>query len=141
VVGEVGAGQPPRRAGRVPLGHVLGALPAERRERDDARIEPDVADLGDPLDLLPARLATDPDLVDPGATKLLEPLDRHGRVLQELCLRADHVQRAAGAGVEGQREAVVAAARDVPVAHVEEPVVHALAHVRRRPFDGVVRVE
>ena len=49
VVGQVGGRQPLGGAGRVPLRHVLRALPAERRERDDAGVEPDVADLLDPL--------------------------------------------------------------------------------------------
>ena len=47
----------------------------------------------------------------------------------------------AAAGVERQRQAEVALARDVPVAHVAEPVVHALLVLRRRPLDCVVRVE
>ena len=133
--------QPARGARRVALRDVLGALPAEGRERDDAGVEPDVADLRDPLDLGAARLAADADLVDPRAAELLEPLDRAGRALLELRLRADHVQVPARAGVEGQREPVVAAARDVPVAHVAQPVVHALAHVGGRPLDRRVRVE
>ena len=48
VVGEVGGREPLRGAGRVSLGDVFVVLPAERRERDDARVEPDVADLRDP---------------------------------------------------------------------------------------------
>ena len=56
-------------------------------------------------------------------------------------MRADHVQVPAVARIERQRQPVVAAARDVPVAHVAQPVVHALAHVGRRPLDGRVRVE
>ena len=63
------------------------------------------------------------------------------RALAQLLARADHVQLAACARVEGQRQPVVAAARDVPVAHVAQPVVHALAHVRRHPLDAGVRLE
>ena len=48
---------------------------------------------------------------------------------------------AAGAGVERERQAVIAAARDVPVPHVAQPVVHALAHVLRHPLDLRVLVE
>ncbi len=55
--------------------------------------------------------------------------------------RADDVQVPALAGVEGQRQPVEAAARDVPVAHVPQPVVHALAHVGGRPLDRRVRLE
>ena len=72
MVGQVGRGEPLRGAGRIALDDVLGALPAERRERHDAGVEPDVPDLGDPLDLLAARLAANADLVDPGAPELLE---------------------------------------------------------------------
>ena len=42
------------------------------------------------------------------------------------------------ARVERQRQAEVALARDVPVAHVAQPVVHPLAVLRRRPVDGRV---
>ena len=124
-----------------PSRDVLGALPAEGRERDDPGVEPHVADLGDPLDLVAARLAADPDRVDPRAPELLELVDGAGGALEQLRLRPDHVQLPAGARVERQRQPVVATARDVPVAHVPQPVVHALAHVRRRPLDGRVRVE
>ena len=40
------------------------------------------------------------------------------------------------AAVEGQRQAPVALARDAPVAHVGEPVVHAAAACARAPRDG-----
>ena len=141
MVGQVGGGQPLRRARRVALRHVLGALPAERRERDDARVEPDVAHLLDPSRRLAADLAADRDLVDPRAPQLLELVEPAERPLLQLGPRADHVQVPAGARVERQRQPVVAAARDVPVAHVAQPVVHALAHVRGRPLDGGVGVE
>ena len=141
VIREVGAGEPLRRSSRIAARHVLGALPAERGEGDDPGVEPHVAHLGDPAHLLAARLAPDRDGVDPRAPQLLELLDRSGRARQELGLRADHVQVPARARVEGEREPVVAAPRDVPVAHVAQPVVHALAHVGRRPLDRRVRVE
>ena len=47
----------------------------------------------------------------------------------------------AGAAVDRQRQPEEAAARDVPVAHVPQPVVHALAEVLGRPLDGRVRLE
>ena len=141
VVGQVGGREALRRARRVALGHVLRALPPERRERDDPGVEPDVSDLGDALDLLAAGLAGDPDLVDPGTAELLELLEPVGRPGLELRARADHVQVPARARVEREREAVEPAARDVPVAHVPEPVVHALGHVGGRPLDGGVRLE
>src|SRR5207253_10812903 len=103
--------------------------------------EPGVADLRDPAHLLPAALAADQDLVDPRAVQLLELLEPAYGPLLELGARADHVQAPAGARVEGQRQAEVALARDVPVAHVAEPVVHALPVLRRRPLDLLVRVE
>ena len=79
--------------------------------------------------------------VDPGATELLELVEPAERALLELGTRADHVQVPARARVERQRQPVVAAPRDVPVAHVAQPVVHALAHVGGRPLDRRVRVE
>ena len=75
VVGEVGRRQPLRRACRVPLGDVLGALPAERRERDDPGVEPDVADLRDPLAPPRRTPRSGSDLVDPRPAQLLELLE------------------------------------------------------------------
>ena len=141
VVGEVGGRQPLRRARGVALGYPFGVLPAERRERDDAGVEPDVADLRDAPHGLVTRLAADRHLVDPRPAELLELLEPGDGALGELGLRADDGDVAALALVDRQRQPVVAAPRDVPVAHVAEPVVHALAHVRRRPLDRGVRVE
>ncbi len=141
VIGEVGRRQAPSGARCVPLGEVLRVLPAERRERDDAGVEPDVTDLLHPLDGLAACLATHLDGVDPGAPELLQLVEAAEGALLELGPRADHVQVPARTRVERQRQAVVAAPGDVPVAHVAQPVVHALAHVPGRPFDRRVRVE
>ena len=63
--GQVGCRQPARSAGRVALRHELVVPPAERRERDDAGIEPHVPDLRDPTHLLAAGLAADRHVVDP----------------------------------------------------------------------------
>ena len=141
VVGEVGGRQPLRRTRRVPLGYPFRVLPAERRERHDAGVEPDVADLRDAPHGLGARLAANRYLVDPRPAELLELLEPGDGTLHELGLRADDGHMPARARVDRQRQPVVATPRDVPVAHVAQPVVHALAHVRRRPLDGRVRVE
>ena len=90
---------------------------------------------------LAARLAADRHLVDPRPAQLLELLEPDRARALELRPRADHVQVPARARIERQRQPVVAAPRDVPVAHVAQPVVHALAHVLGRPVDGGVRVE
>ena len=116
-------------------------LPAQGRERHDAGVEPDVADLLDPDDGLAAGLAGDRHGVDPRAPELLELVKPLERALLQLGPRPDHVEVAAGARVERERQAVVAAARDVPVPHVAQPVVHALPHVGGRPLDRGVRLE
>ena len=141
VVGEIRAGERRGGAGRVAVRDPFGVVPAERREVDDARVEPGVADLGDALELGVARRAADPHGVDPRPVQLLELLEpRHGALL-ELGPRADDVQLAARARIEGQRQPEVALARDVPVVHVAQPVVHPLLVLRRCPLDGRVRVE
>ncbi len=86
--------------------------------------------------------AADPDAVDPRAAELRQVVERVDRALGELGLRPDHVQVPARARVERQRQPVVAAPGDVPVAEVAQPVVHALAHVLGHPLDlGVLREE
>ena len=134
-------GQTGRRAVSVAVLDPLGVLPAERRERDDAGVEPRVADLRDPLHLLPTCLAMDRHVVDPGAVQLLELVEPPHRSLFELVARADHGDGPAAAGVDRQRQPEVALARDVPVAHVAEPVVHPLPVLQRRPLDLLVRVQ
>ncbi len=108
---------------------------------DDAGVEPGVADLGDPLDLGAAVLAADADGVDPRPVQLLELLEPRDGALLELGARADHVQLPALALVERQRQPEEAAAGDVPVAHVAQPVVHPLLVLGRRPLHGRVAVE
>ena len=133
MVGQRGRRQITGRSGRIALGHPLVVLPAERRERDDARVEPHVADLEDPRDRFAALRAADRDAVDPRPAQLLELLEPLGGEVLQLGLRPDDVQVAAGARIEGQRQSVVPPTRDVPVAHVVQPVVHALAHVLGHP--------
>ena len=58
--------------------------------------------------------------------------------LPELAARADHGEAPALARVEGQGQAPVPLARDAPVAHVGEPVVHPQLHVAREPRDALV---
>ncbi len=108
---------------------------------DDAGVEPRVADLDDAFDFALAGLATDAHRVDPRPVQLFELLETGDGALFELGPRPDHVQVAALAGIERQRQAEVALARDVPVAHVAQPVVHPLLVLRRCPFDGRIRVE
>jgi len=110
VIREIGVRQPARGPRRVPLVHPCRVLPAERRERDDAGVEPDVADLVDAHDGLVALLATDRHAVDPRAAQLLQLVEALDRARLELGARADHVQMAARARVERQRQPVVAAA-------------------------------
>src|SRR5947207_3593589 len=73
--------------------------------------------------------------------QLLELVETGGRTLVELGTRADHIEEAALARIERQWQAEVATARDVPVAHVAQPVVHPFLVLRRGPRNGVVRVE
>ncbi len=141
VVGEVRPREPPRRAGRVAALDPLRVLPAEGGEGDDPGVEPDVADLADPGDLVAAGLAADRHVVDPRAPELLELVEPAGRAPLELRPRPDDVEVAARARVEGEGEAVEALARDVPVVHVAQPVVHAPAHVVRRPAHRRVGLE
>src|SRR5207247_7998977 len=88
VVRQIGLRQPASGARRITLRDPCRVLPPERRERDDAGVEPDVPDLLDALDGLAALLATDRDPVDPGPPQLLELLQPAERTLLELCPRA-----------------------------------------------------
>src|SRR4051794_23786811 len=116
VIRKVRAREALGRAGCIALRNPLGVLPAERRERDDACVQPDVADLGHASYLLAARLATDRHVVDPWAVQLLELVEPRRRAFFQLRLRPDHVRVPAGAEVDREREAEVTLARDVPVA-------------------------
>src|SRR5207247_1025799 len=141
-VREIRAGEPGRGAVRIPAGLPLRTLPAERGERDDARVEPRVAHLWNPTDLLAAARAGDRHLVEPRAMELPQLVEPANGTLLELAPRAEDGQRLALlAGIEGQRQAEVPLPRDVPVAHVAEPVVHSLAVELGDPANRGVRVE
>ena len=141
MVRQIGVRHATRCAGRIPLRHPLRVLPPERREVNDARVEPGVADLLDPRHLCAAVLAADRHLVDPGPVQLLELVEPRDRALVELGARADHVQPSAVAGIERQRQPEVTPPRDVPVAHVAQPVVHPLLVLGGLPGDLVVAVQ
>ncbi len=115
--------------------------PAERREVDDAGVEPRVAHLDDAFHLPIAGGAADAHAVDPGTVQLLQLVETRDGTLLQLRPRTDHVHVPAFARIERKRQTEVALARDVPVAHVAQPVVHPLLVLRRRPFDGRVGVE
>ena len=113
---------------------------AQGREGHDAGVEPAVADLGDAPDGPRAGGAPDEDGVEPRAMQLGHRVDGAGiqRQLPKLPARTDHREAPALARVERQRKAPVPLARDAPVAHVGEPVVHAPLHVAREPGDTLV---
>ena len=64
-----------RGASAVALGDEFRVLPAEGRKRHDPSVEPDVADLLDPLYRLAARFAADRHGIDPGTAQLLELIE------------------------------------------------------------------
>ena len=134
--------RPARGAGRVALARPTPGSPSRasrtgRCRRRARRRRPPATR----VDRLAALLAADRHAVDPRPAELLELVEPSSARSRELRLRADHVQVPARARIERQRQAVVAAARDVPVAHVAQPVVHALAHVLGHPLDLRVRLE
>jgi hypothetical protein len=111
------------------------APPAERRERHDAGVEPAVADFGHAGgDLTAVRL--DADAVDPGPVQLLELVERIHGPLAQLLDRADDQELATLGAIERQRQTPVALARDAPVPHVAQPVLHALPILVWHPVDG-----
>ena len=81
--------------------------------------------------------AADLDVVDPRPVQLGQRVDRAGvRAPARAAPRREPTTVSslpASHAVEGQRQAPVALARDAPVAHVVQPVVHAAADVRRDP--------
>ena len=107
--------------------------PVERRERHDPRVQPAVPHLGIAPALGLALRARHDDLVDPRAMELAETIEPAHGAFPKLLLAPDHEEVPIRARVEGEREAPVALAADVPVAHVVEPVVHSPAGRRRDP--------
>ena len=107
--------------------------PIERRERDDAGIEPAVTNLLHPLAIRPARWAADHDVVDPRPVQLAELVEAALRELPQLLFATDDEEVAVRARIERKRQAPVALAADVPIAHVVEPVLHAAAGGGRQP--------
>src|SRR5256714_15583143 len=65
--------------------------------------------------------------------ELLQLVETPHCALAELLLTADDEEVSVRARVERHRQAPVALAADVPVAHVVEPVLHPIACVRRGP--------
>ena len=113
---------------------------AQRRERHDAGIKPAVADLGDPAHRLRALWTADEDVVEPRPVQLRDRVHRPGvdGQLAKLPARADHSEAPASTRVEGQGQAPISLARDAPVPHVGEPVVHPELHVAGAPCHALV---
>ena len=101
MVGQVSPRKAARGAGRIASLDPDGIPPAERRERHDSSIEPDVADLRDAADSLATRLAANHDGVDPRPMKLLQLVEPLECSLLELGSGPDNVEVSAGARVEG----------------------------------------
>ena len=97
---------------------LLVVEPIERRERDDAGIEPAVTNLLHRLAVRPARWAADHDVVDPRPVQLAELVEAALRELPQLLFATDDEEVAVRARIERKRQAPVALSADVPVAHV-----------------------
>src|SRR6185295_4616419 len=139
VIWKIGACESLSSTGPVAALHKLRVFPAERGERHDSSVKPDVADLGDTAYALgSACRAADLDGVNPRAMELYELIHAGRREVVELGARTDDGDMAAAAREDRQGQAEVTAAGDVPIAHVPEPVVHPFAEVRRRPLDSCV---
>src|SRR2546423_3618770 len=82
-----------RREPLLPVVRLLAVM--ERRERHDARVEPWIADVADPLDRRPAPRARDLDRVDPRPVRrvALELLPALDRPLVQLVAAADDIDR------------------------------------------------
>ena len=104
VIGKIGACEPLSSPGPVAGLDPLRVLPAERGEGHDPRVEPDVADLGDPLDAFrSACRAADLDGVDPRPVELLKLFHPGRRQILELGAGADDGDVAACAGIDRER--------------------------------------
>src|SRR5438445_12479918 len=91
------------------------------------------SDLLHPLAIRPARWAADHDVVDPRAVQLAKPVEAALRELPQLLLAPDDEEVAVRARIERKREAPVALAADVPIAHVVQPVLHPPSRGRGYP--------
>ena len=109
--------------------------PVERRERDDPGVEPAVPHLFDAFAVGAALRAADDDLVDPRPVQLAQLVESALRELAQLLLASDDEEVLVRARIERKRKAPVALAADVPVAHVQQPVLHPAAGGRREPRD------
>ncbi len=127
--------------GRVPLRPVVRILAiVERGEGHDARVQPRVADVGDPRDRRAARRTGNRDRIDIRAVRgmALKGLPTGERSFLELLAATDDVERAARlAVVDRQRQAPVALLADHPVAHVDQPVELPLVAEAGDPADLV----
>ena len=124
--------------GGKPLLPVRVVVPiAKRGERDDAGVQPGVAHVGDARDGLAALRTAHLHGVDPRPVGrvVLELLPALCGLLAQLVAAADHLDVAAGAGVDRQGQAVVALLRDHPVGHVAQPVQLARQPELRDPAD------
>ena len=137
MVGQIGMREPASRAGRVAPGDSTRRSPSRasrtgrcprraRRRRPRARARPArrTPRSGSARGRSTAGAA-------PRAGRARRRRARTSSAFDPITFRCPHEH-----GIERQRQAVVAAARDVPVAHVAQPVVHALAHVLGHPFDA-----
>ena len=141
VVGQVGSGEAGGRAGRVAGLDERRVLPAQGRERARCRRPATHRRPPGPGARRRRSARSGSHRVDPRAVQLLQGVEPgHGARL-ELRARADHVHAAAVARVERQRQPVEAPPGDVPVPHVAQPVLHALAVLRRRPLDAPVLLD
>ena len=121
-----------------PLAPVVAVVPvAQRGEWHDAGVQPWVAHVLYARDPLAALAALDPDRVYPGAVRgvAFELLHTLYRALGQLGLAADHLEVAALALEDGQRQPPVTLLGDHPIVHVAKPVELAFETERRYPGD------
>src|SRR6476620_10900254 len=96
VIRKISTGESLGCAGPVAALHKLRVFPAERGERHDSSVKPDVADLGNPLHaFVSASRAADLNGVNPRAMELHELIHAGGRQLLELGARTDDGDMAA----------------------------------------------
>jgi hypothetical protein len=109
---------------------------AKRREGNNTSIEPRVTHFGYARYFSPTFGALDLHLIDPRPVQLRQVI-HYRRIyshLPQLLYRLNNRHLATVADIERQHQAPVTLARDIPIAHVREPVLHPLARVLRYPF-------